>query len=413
MITAPLFQLLLLAITTGALSFGRSALGPLQETVRVALALSDDQIALLQGAALALPIGLASIPAGYWTDRYSRARLLLVCAAMNVLGTVLTAVAPGFITLFCARCLVGLAIAGMGPAALSLISDLFASTQRGRAMMVMLVGSIGGMSAAFGVGGYLLKILERSPDSWRSAMLWLACPLAVALLLTAMLREPARAGRTGQQPLARGTLAELWRYRAVIAPLLVGFVVVSIGDVAALVWAAPTLSRTFGLSADHIGAVMAALLLVSGLLGPIAGGMLSDVSQRLAGPQRTMRLLAALAALSIPASFFAVMPTVMSSAALLLVFMTAGYAISTMTSTLAIIVIPNELRGVCIALFNMGGGIVGIAVAPLLVSLLSRAIGGPQMIGQALAIVGTTTALIGAVAFGLGRLSMPRRAAAW
>jgi MFS family permease len=395
----------LLALTTFGLSFGRNTLGPLQEALRLSLSLSDDEIALLQGTALALPMGLASIPFGYLADRGSRARLLMLSAAANLLGTLITAVAPNFFVLFCGRCLVGLAIAGMGPAALSFISDLFSPAQRGRATMGMLVGSVAGSSAVFALGGFLIA-RTGGPDGWRSVMLWLAGPLVLALCLSLLLREPPRGSTNGTERSGRAALSELWRHRSVITPLLVGFVVVNIGDVAALVWAAPTFSRAFAVAPADIGSLMAALLLAAGLLGPVAGGLLSDLCQRFGGPPRTMALLMACAIVSIPAGVFAMAPNVGASFILLFVFMTLGYAISTITITLSIIVIPNELRGVCTALFNMAGGVLGIAAAPLAVSLLSRIMGGPEMIGHALAVTGVATAVMGTIAFALGRLAL-------
>lgn len=396
-------------MTTSIVNFGRSSIGPLQEAMRVGLALSDDQMALVQGAALALPLSLASIPCGYSADRYSRVRLLLWSVVASLVGALLTALASSFVALFLARCFVGLAIAGMGPAMVSLISDYVPPQQRGRATMIMLIGALAGMATAFSVGGQLLTSYAAESESWRRAAFWLVVPHFVGLAVVLLMREPARMSRAEVNPSVRTTLVGLWRCRWTIAPLLVGFVVVSIGDVAAVVWAAPTFMRTFGLSADRIGALMGTLVFVSGLGGPVAGGMLSDLSLRSGGIPRVLSLLTALAVVSIPASLFPLMPNADLSAVLLLVFMAAGYSISTVTTTLSMIVIPNELRGVCTALFNVAGGVLGIAAAPVAVSLISRALGGPAMIGSALALVSGGTAALGALAFALGRASRAGR----
>jgi hypothetical protein len=65
--------------TAGA--YARTAMSPLQETMRVALGLSDNQMASLQGPALALPLMLVAVPLGVLIDSRSRVRMLLVLAA--------------------------------------------------------------------------------------------------------------------------------------------------------------------------------------------------------------------------------------------------------------------------------------------------------------------------------------------
>jgi MFS family permease len=400
----------LLTIAALASNYARTALSPLQEAVRLSLTLSDNQMALLQGAAMALPLAAGAIPLGLIIDRYSRVRLLTIFGALNIVGCLLTASAANFFVLFLARCLNGIAIAAIGPAVLSLVADLYVPAKRGRAAMLTTIGGVGGIATAFALGGALVAMFGTGPNGWRWAMAVLTAPLAIVAVMMLALREPSRTGQAVKNPSLRQVCSELWRYRTTIAPLVAGWIMVGIGDVAALVWAAPTLSRSFGLPPDRIGTVMAAALLLSGVLGPVAGGVLADVSQRFGGPRRTIASLSGLALLGIPASLFAVAPGVASASILLFTFMTIGNAISVMTLTLSIVVVPNELRGLCIALFSAVGGVFGIALAPLTVSLLSNAIGGPAMIGTALAVVAATTAVLGAVAFAVGSRYFPRDA---
>src|SRR5688572_15441195 len=89
-------QLLLLTLGLTAAVYAKAALGPLQETLRIALSLSDHQIALLQGPALALPITLVSVPLGLAVDRYSRVHLILGGVLLLLVGSLLTAFASSF-----------------------------------------------------------------------------------------------------------------------------------------------------------------------------------------------------------------------------------------------------------------------------------------------------------------------------
>jgi MFS family permease len=281
-----------------------------------------------------------------------------------------------------------------------LIADLFAPAQRGRATMVIAIGQLAGVAAAFAVGGELLALSGSRPGGWHWAMFWLSTPLILATFPTIAMREPQRAGASGKNPSVK-PWRELWRYRRVIAPVLAGIVMAEVTNAAVMVWAAPSFSRHFALAPNRLGAIMALGLLVSGTVGPIAGGTLADLCQRIGGSRLTMSVLAALALVSAPAGLFALLPGVASESSLLIMFITIVTAICVMGTTLFTVVIPNDLRGLCIAVLTAASTLI-FAVAPLTVSLLSSVIGGDAMIGTALAIAGVTMMLLSAAAFAAG-----------
>jgi MFS family permease len=395
-------QLFLLAIATSAGVYARTAVGPLQEAMRVSLMLSDNQMALLQGPALALPVAIAAAPVGWVIDRYSRVRLIFVCAVSVFAGSLITALASNFALLFAARSLVGLAGPAIWMAAMSLLADLYASTQRGRANMVVVVGQCGGNSAAFALGGTLLALFGPGLNSWRYALLGLSTPLAVIALLTLMMREPQRTEVNIERPSVRQASAELWQYRAVILPILVGLSMLGVAEGAAVTWVAPTLARRFDLGPERIGAVMGIVLLASGVLGPIAGGILADVCQRSGGTRVSVVVLSGLALLTVPAGLFGVAGSSTLASGLFFMLMTLGGAIIVAGTTLFTVVIPNELRGVCMALVSASFMLLGFGVAPVVVSALSGAMGGIPMIGEALAWVSVAAGLCCAAAFAVG-----------
>jgi predicted MFS family arabinose efflux permease len=396
------FQFLLLTIAATVAAFGRFTVSPLQEPMRIALGLSDIQIALLQGPALALPTILAAIPLGLLVDRCSRVRLLFGMAVLDLLGGVLTATATQFPVLMLSRGIVGLSTGAVSTIAFSLLADLYGPAQRGRASMIVVVGQYGGMSAAFALGGALAAATAGESDGWRLAMLGLSGPLALAMVSTLVMREPARIGAVREGPPTLQAFAGVWQHRAVVAPLLLGSVAAEMAVLAVMTWSAPTLSRSFSLSADRIGGIMAMAVLVSGVVGPIAGGLLADLCQRTGGPRLTLITLCGLALLAAPASSFAIAHDVSLAAILLVLFMTLVGAIMVMAITLFTVVVPNELRGLCLAILAGANTFFGVAVAPVVVSLLSGAIGGPARIGKALILVCMVASLFGAVTFALG-----------
>jgi MFS family permease len=403
-------MLLLVAAAMGAY-YARYTIGPLQETMRAALNLSDNQIALLQGPALAVPMALAAIPLGFIIDRHSRVRLLLILVAGTLVGSVLTALTPNFAGLVAARGLVGFSSFAVNPVAISLLSDLYVPSQRGRATMMLSIGQVIGSSAAFALGGQLIAVFGAGPNGWRWALIELSAPLLLAVIAAFSMHEPPRSGTVVRNPSIRQALAELWRLRAIIATLGAGIVIVQIAEGAALVWAAPTLSRGFALAQDRVGTIMAAALLISGLVGAIAGGMMADFCQRTGGPRRTITALGGLAVLSALFGPFGIMPSAALASGLLVAFLTVGIMISVAGMALLTVVVPNELRGLCIAALVAGSLLVGFAVAPLTVSLLSTAMGGSEMVGKALAWVTVATSLLGAAAFVSASRSIPRWAA--
>jgi MFS family permease len=402
------WQLALLTLAASAVAYGRTALSPLQETMGVALSLTDNQMALLQGPALALPVVLAAIPLGLLIDRYSRVHLLFVLAVLCAMGSVLTALAPNFAVLFLARCFSGLTATATSTTAISLLSDLYAPAQRGRASMTVTIGQYVGFSAAFALGGALLAMAGPAPNGWRTTMLWLSAPLGLIVFLLLGLREPPRTGRLIEAPSVPQSFSELWRYRAVIGPVMGGIIMAEIATLGALAWAAPTLSRNFALSPNRVGAIMAVVVLVSGILGSITGGILADFCQRTGGPRRTILTLSVLALLSVPVGLFGVVADVTASSVLLALFMTVVGAIIVMGTALFTIVIPNEVRGLCLAVSSGAAVIFGIALAPVAVSLLAGTLGGPVMIGKALTLVCAAAGLLGAATFAAGSRSFVR-----
>jgi predicted MFS family arabinose efflux permease len=403
-------QLLLLAAAMSSANYARTALSPFQEKIRLALSLTDNEIGVLQGPAMALPVVLGAVPLGLLIDRSSRTRLLLIFTVLNAAGTVWTACATHFAALLAARCVVGFTASAISITVLALLADFYTPTQRGRATMVVTFGEVGGASAAFGLGGVLLGTFTSTQNGWQPAMFWLSVPLALIIVLMLALREPLPAVTTLQRASAGVSFSTLWRYRAVLAPLLVAKIMVVTSYSAVLIWAAPTLSRNFGLSPARIGTLMAMSLLVSGLLGPMAGGLVADFCQRTGGPRRTMLALSVLALLNVPAACFGLMTQAEEASVLLVLFMTIASTVGVTEMTLATVVIPAELRGLCLSVLVAAGLIFGIGLAPVAVSLLSGAMGGPQAIGYALSVTCITTSIVGAAAFALGRPYFPRNA---
>jgi len=380
----------------------RTALSPLQEAMRIALSLSDNQMALLQGPAIAIPVLLVATPLGLLIDRCSRVRLLLALLLLGTAGTLLTARAASFDGLVVARGLSGTMGTSILPVVFSLVADLYPAARRGQANSLVVVGQVVGNASAFWVGGRLLVLAGAAPNHWRWAMLLLAVPLVPCIFLLLGLREPKRV----EVSVANPSLPQVWRelkaYRSMIFPLIVGIVSLETAVGAVLVWGAPMLSRSFSLPPDRVGTVMACAVLVSGTVGPLAGGGLADLGERQGGPRVTASVLVALALLSIPVAGFGFSHEVVAASSLMVLTLTFMLAASIMGMTLFTVVIPNELRGICLSSLIAVILLFALAVAPMAISLLSEAMGGLSRIASASSILCMSAGVIAAAAFVLG-----------
>jgi MFS family permease len=402
-----------LGLAVGTSFFCRMTLSALQEPLKAGLSLTDNQVSLVQGVAMALAAVLGVIPIGLLVDRVNRVRLLNIFFFLNFAGTVATALSAGFAELFFSRAVVGFSTAAVAVTALSLLADLFPRAQRGRGSMILGVGQTLGIAAAFAVGGALV-VAFRSSDAWRSATLVMSCPLLAAFLLSLLLREQERMEVALERPTLARSVGELWSFRGVYAPLLAGLIVAAGAGGAVLVWGVPTLSRSFGVSTGRGDSVMGAALLASGLLGPLIGGFAADrcLSTGKGGSSRAMALLAALAVLSSSLGLFAVAPGFGLASVGLTGFLLAGAVITTVSLTLITALLPNEIRGFSLAVLSVAQILFDTGLAPSLVSTLGGRLGGPASVGVALASVCVAAGAIAGVAFLVGRAYLQRNPAA-
>jgi MFS family permease len=405
---------LALAMAVGFTMMG--SFGTVQEGAKAELHLSDYTLSLIQGLSAALPLAVFSIPIGILVDRYNRVRMMIALALVWTLGTVLTGFAQGVPVLFVARMLTGIGTTGALTAALSLCADFCIPTQRGRAMLIVNLGKSLGVALALGLAGALFGLFAHggAPSwfagmmPWRSVHLGLAVISVIAILPLFLLREPVR------QEVAAGTHApfkvvagELWARRVFLIPLFIGQISVVMADAAAGIWVSPVLSRNFHLQPDQFAGWMGTLLFGSGVVGAIVGGLSADRGQK--SGRRGGLLIGAIvaAAVGVPAALFPIMPSVPLFGVAVGLLVTCGAVTGVVTSVALTVLIPNELRGLCIGAFIAIAGLIGYGLAPTLVAAASGMLGGEAHLAQGLAIVGVVTSAISVVAFTIAMRRAP------
>jgi MFS family permease len=410
----------LVALTVASGAALRTVFSPMQELAKHDLKLSDLEVSFVQGLAASIPIAILSLPIGRMVDRGNRTRLLIGLAAVSIVGTLLTAFAQSFEVLFVARMLAGLGAVCAIPVAISIGADLSPVSGRGRALLLLSLGQSIGIAAAFALGGWLGGWLSAPGEArvaiaglppWREVHLYFGIAALALLLPLLLLREPERREVGGLvQPGLRVVLAELWSRRAFLAPLFIGQISVVMADVAAGIWAAPVLTRDFGLEPAQFAAAMGLAVLLPGIFGSIIGGVAADAGQR-SGRRGGILAGAVVAAIvSIPAALFPTMPTVGGFATVLAVFLLCGAVTGLVTATTIAIHVPNELRGLCLGAFVVVSSVIGLGIAPTLVTVASSLLGGEAHLARALAGTGMLVSTVSAVAFLVAAARLPRGA---
>jgi len=389
--------------------------GILAESAKAEMHLTDDALAVVQGVSAAIPLLLFSIPIGLWVDRRNRVRILIVMAVAWTLGTFLTAAAPSTLILFFGRMLTAIGTTGGLTAVLSLSSDYCRPDQRGRGLLGPNIAKAIGVAAGFTVAGLILGAVAagRLPaifasTPWRSVQWMLGIGSAILILPLLFLREPQRHElEAGPGAPFKVVWAEARARRGWIIPLFIGQTTVVMADAAAAIWVSPILQRDYHVQPAEFAGWLGALVLVTGIVGAIIGGVVADAGQksRIRGGLLMGAIVAA--AVGVPSALFPVIGSVGGFAFAIGALMLAGNVTGIVAAVALTVWLPNELRGLCIGGFIAVAGLIGFGLAPSLVTLVSHLLGGEQHLAPALAIVGVAVSVVSVFGFAFAMRNAP------
>ena len=373
--------------------FDRYILSLLIEPLKKSINLTDFQVGLLLGPAFSLFHVIVGIPLGWYADRTNRKYLLIAgiliwCAMTTGNGFVTT-----FLALFLLRLGLGLGEAVVTPASISIISDYFSRTERGRAISVYMAGPYLGAGLAFLAGGLIVGHLEtlghvdwpivgeRAP--WQAAFIFVGIPGFLFALMMMTVREPERQEQTGS---ARG-MGAAFRY---ILARWRGFGALFVGSTcnfamsAMTFWTIPLFQRVYGWSIAEIGALTGLFYFTA---GPLGTALAVWAQKRLEAKHTdaSMRLLLLGLLIVVPASvLYPIMPTAEMAMALMFVAF-IGKAVATAGGPSSMMQItPGEIRSQSMAIFNTVIALVGPLIGPPLIGWAIDATGDPKSIGVVL-----------------------------
>lgn len=385
----------------------RQILSILAQPVKKDLGLSDAQLGALGGLAFALLYSTMAIPLGLLADRKGRAKVIVVSLTIWSAFTALCGLAGSFAQLFLCRLGVGIGEAGGVAPSYALITERFPPHQRARAIAVYSLGIPLGSAAGALFGSAIAAAVD-----WRAAFVVLGLAgLAVALPFRLIVRDrPAALTDAAAVP-----AMEVFRNLAaqpVFWLLSFGAAAGSVCGYGLAFWLPALLQRSFGLTLVGAGQFIGAQLLLTGVAGVLAGGIMAD---RLGKGDRAgyARVPAWAYILTGPlfAAAFLVHDTTLAFVILLAPSGLAYVWLGPVITAVQHLVAPREraTASACFLLINNG---IGLGLGSLIIGKLSDVLAPTQGEGALrLAMAGTASSYL--IAAALMLLAAPRLRAAW
>jgi predicted MFS family arabinose efflux permease len=396
---------LILLTATYTFSFvDRQIINLLVDPIRNDLSLSDSQVSFLQGLAFVMPYVLLSIPIGRIVDRANRIRVLIIGILVWTVSCVSCGLARNFWQLGVARVGVGAGEASVTPASWSLLADYFPEEKRALPVSLFLMGPYLGaglslilgaevIAWASGLGTVSLPFVG-SLAPWQLTFMLVALPGLCMALLLPLLTEPVRSERltSGNEAMSwRAARDFIWPRRGLFGAFLLGAPFVVLVLYALQAWVPSLLIRVHGLEIVQAGRYYGAIALLAGSAGVLSGPVMSRYLARRGHGGRAPLLTALFSTLLlIPILMAAGLATSITWALILITL--ASYWV---TFPLALFATglqnasPNELRGLMAGCYVLSTNLVGLALGPASVALVSDFVfQDSQAVGKSLALVG-------------------------
>lgn len=374
----------------------RLALALLVGPIQAELGVSDQQMGLLLGASFAFMFAVFGLPLSLWADRGNRKWLVTSGVMLWSALTVASGFAQSFVSLLLCRLGVGLGEAALGPAAVSLIGDLFERRRRALALAVYVTLGALGASGSFIIAAAVLSWaaqgislpLVGETSAWRATLILVGAPgLVLGLLFLLTVREPARAGPPGPPPPLREGWRHFREHLRTYVGLFGGMGLAAMITFGSASWFPTFLVRAYGETAQAAGYAFGG----AAMLGAVSGSFVMPlVADRLVKLGRLDGIvLTAMACIALTAPLYIAAFTAGSFTTSVVfggcaTFVLAGA--SQMPGLAIQLITPGRLKGLFTAAFAFGVNIVGLGLGPSVVAALSDGLfEGPRSLGGALA----------------------------
>ncbi|CAN5653925.1 MFS transporter [soil metagenome] len=363
------FALAVLFLINTVNFFDRLIIGAVGEPIRREFELSDTSLGLLS-TAFTLLYAFVGIPFGRLADRVPRKRILAAGVFVWSLLTFASGFARNFTQIFLLRLGVGVGEASCAPAATSLISDLFPADKRARAMSIFMLGLPIGIALSFAVSGWVA-----ANYGWRTAFFVAGAPGILLAVAALFIREPQRS----TAPTVASTTTFSWApFREVLSSwtmiwLILSGAIHNFSLYALSSFMTPYLMRFHDLDIRDANIIAMLVNGVFTLPGLILGGIAGDFAKRWR-VNGGLFVVAGATLLSVPLFSTAIM-TESGDTTMFLFAMGGAFALmyfyyAVTYATIADITRP-ELRGTAMSVYFMAMYLLGGALGPYVVGMLS------------------------------------------
>ena len=394
----------------------RQILSLMVDPIKADLGISDVQMSLLQGLAFALFYSVAGLGFGWAADRFNRRNIIAAGIAGWSVMTAACGLAGSFWQLFLARAGVGVGEASLGPAAHSMICDLFPTQRLPLAMSVYGLGVAFGTAGAYMLGGQLIHFVSAAPPVvlpglgalavWQTVFLAVGLPGAlIALLFFGFVREPVRAAISVSRSGERGLIAYAREHFGLSVLLILGIGSLTASGYAILAWTPAFLERSFGWTPQQAGLTLGSLILLLSAPGMVLTGFWSS---RLIAKGRTdaaITLAAACGLVGAPlfaAAYLAGAPEAYMALVIAPTFLGSAYV--GLGPAMVQLAIPPHLRGRASAASLLLTGLIGMLGGPLSVAILTDWVFRDELrVGWSLGIAAGGLSALGALFLWLAR----------
>ena len=330
--------------------------------------LSDLQLGLIPTVFVLVSV-VATVPAGYVSDRVRRTRLMGWTVLSWSALTLVSATAVNFVHLLGARALMGIGQAVDDPASTSYLADTYAPRLRGRVFSIQQVALFVGGGMGLAAGGVIGETL-----GWRWAFALVGVPGLFLAPAVFRLREPRRGEAELLESMTRVELRMIFRI-ATMRYLLVGLAAIYFTLSGVSTWLAIYHERYSDMSVAQATGATGAVLVVGGFVGTLAGGAFSDrFHRRWKGGRIVIVVWSAVAFSALILASFVVSSVPLSLLLQLLGVMLVAGAGPGLRAAM-VDVVPPDSRGVGASALGVTTTLFGTAAAPVVVGALSEVTG--------------------------------------
>ncbi len=363
--------------------FDRAILAVALDDIRKDFQLSDAQVGLLPAAVIFIT-GILAVPAGTWSDRYNRRKILGTGAMVWGGAGLLASVAQNFGQLFLTRALLGFGQGTIGPTHLSILSDTYPARVRGRVLGYHRSANPAGQVLGALIGGLIVGAV-----GWRWGFAAAAIPgLLFAFVALLKLREPRRgeadlADAVAENPTLaaflrepddrftfRQSLGRIWAIKSlrylIFANATFGFALFGMS------FFMPTyFERSFNFEVETAGAVQA-LIALGTFVGTWFGGPLADrnLTKGFGYLCRFGSAAVAVLAIAWPIAF------AIGVAPITIFLLAASSLLSSLAVPGLVAVVaatsPPRIRSQAFSAFGLALSVCGAAAAPVIIGALSE-----------------------------------------